>query len=219
MGGSQSAQQREQQANRLKAENEAEQQRRIAREELRRKQELEIQERNRLAEDKKRQEKEDREQKRLQEEREERKRKDEQERAARLDDHQHEQEMLKIQGTEKENERKTDLSGKQMEFEHTRLMDSQDKLFDILKDTFAKVQNTTAPEAAYTACILQSIQAGQPVDKDVLKAVTSKVPNPPPADIDRIVDKMIRRSCDEDEDGFIGRRPSNDMVPADDPDF
>ncbi|ODN01566.1 Reticulocyte-binding protein 2 a [Orchesella cincta] len=219
MGGNQSTQ-KDEQAIRQRAEVEAEQQRRrIADEGLRRKQELETQEQIRLLEENRRKEKEDQEQKERQAELEERKRQDDQERAARLDDHQHEQEMLKIQGTEKDNQRKDDLSGKQIELEHTRLMDSQAKIFDILKDTFSKVQTTSMSEAAYGACILQSIQAGQPVDKDVLLAVTSKVPTPPAADIDRIVDRMIRQTCEEDEDGFVGHGPSDVLVPSGDPEF
>ncbi|CAL8109673.1 unnamed protein product [Orchesella dallaii] len=118
----------------------------------------------------------------------------------RLDDNLHQQEILKIQCTEKENQRMNNLALKETEFEHIRLMDCQDRMHVILKDTFSKVQNVTAPEAALSACVLQSVQAGKPVDKDVLLAVTSKLPAPPPAGIDRIVDRIMEMQSDEEED-------------------
>ncbi|ODN01567.1 hypothetical protein Ocin01_05117 [Orchesella cincta] len=203
-----------------KATNEQEKIRNVSSEECRRSQRLEAKKRNKLLlQENRRKEKEEQEQQQLQEEiDQERRRKEEFGRATKLDNLKHKEETLKIELTEKENQRKHEQSQRHAEFEHARVMDSQAKIFDILKDTFSKVQTASMSEAAYGACVLQSLQGGKPVDKDVLLAVTSKVATPPAADIDRIVDRMLQQRCDE-TDGLDSRDQSKAVLSSSELDF
>lgn len=144
----------------------------------------------------------------------EQRRRVEQEKENKLLEYKHVEEMQRIKDLEQKNQRQDTTNEKNYQLEHERLMQGQDKMFEILKDTFGKVKDVDINQAVYSAYIMQCIHSGNPIDKVVLEAVASKVPTPPPANLEQIVENVMQK-CDEGEyESYAGNRSSEVVSPV-----
>jgi len=227
MGSSQSApriteEERRRKLEEQKREEEEQQKRKREQEQLQREQQEAIKKEvdQRLKED------QEREKQRRLEEKEAKERSDEKEITCKEMEYKHLEETQKLTGINEGNERKDTLASKQVELEHNRLMKGQDEVLSIVKDTFQRAPVTNLNDVAYAAYILQCIQNKTPVDMQVLQLVASKVNNPPPLNLEHIVDKAIERAViqgDQEEvfedDGYMAyqqkrRHSSSAEVPV-----
>lgn len=94
-----------------------------------------------------------------------------------------------------------------MEYKHLEEMkrieiQGQEQMLQILKETFGKVKELDINQAVYSAYIMQCIHTGKSIDMQVLEAVASKVPTPPPPNLVEIVENVIEKCNEEYDDGY-----------------